>query len=99
MNESSAMTKEGKRVAQVLDGCATLLGDYSKALPRPNSDGATAVGFADRMLWLAMDHGLRTIRGMNRLLRDDERNIALACILLRPFYELSVRLLWASREA
>ena len=35
---------------------------------------------------------------MARLLRDDEGNVVLACTLLRSFYELSIRLLWASRE-
>jgi hypothetical protein len=31
-------------------------------------------------------------------LRDDEGNAVLACTLLRSFYELAVRLLWASKE-
>jgi len=92
------MTNEGKKVAQFLDDCAALLDDYSKTFPGPGSDGGAAMDFADQTLWLAKDHGLRTIRGMNRLLRDGEGNAALACALLRPFYELSVRLLWASRE-
>jgi hypothetical protein len=45
-----------------------------------------------------MDHALRTIRGMSRLLQADDGNVVLACTLLRSFYELSARLLWASRE-
>jgi hypothetical protein len=92
------MTNKGERVARFLDDCAALLDEYTSAFPRPGSDGVAAMDFADRTLWLAKDHGLRTIRGMNRLLRDGEENAVLTCALLRPFYELSVRLLWASRE-
>jgi len=92
------MTTEGERVARVLDDCAALLEEYSKAFLPPDSDRGAAVAFADHILRLARDHGLRTIRGMNLLLREDKGNIVLACALLRPFYELSVRLLWASRE-
>ena len=92
------MTTEGERVARFLDDCAVLLDDYSKTFPRPGGGGGAAVDFADQTLWLAKDHGLRTIRGMNRLLRDGEENAVSDAVLLRPFYELSVRLLWASRE-
>ena len=84
--------------SQVLDDCAALLEKHSAALPRPDAAGSQSAESAIRMLWLAGDHGLRTIRGMARLLRDDEGNAVLACTLLRPFYELSIRLLWASRE-
>jgi hypothetical protein len=98
MDEGSAMTIAVKNVVGVLDNCAALLDEYSKAFGRPDSAERTAVVFADQILGLARDHGLRTIRAMNRLLGDDEGNVALACTLLRPFYELSVRLLWASRE-
>jgi hypothetical protein len=98
MDESSTMANKVKEVAGVLDNCAALLEEYSEPFPRPDSGRSTAVAFADQILRLARDHGLRTIRGMNRLLTDDEGNVALACTLLRPFYELSVRLLWASRQ-
>lgn len=98
MDESSTMANEVKKVVGVLDSCAALLEEYSKAFPRSDSGGGAAVAFADQILGLARDHGLRTIRAMSRLLCDDEGNVALACTLLRPFYELSVRLLWASRE-
>jgi hypothetical protein len=82
----------------ILDDCAALLEKHSAALPRPDAAGSQSAEPPIRMLWLAGDHGLRTIRGMARLLRDDERNVVLACTLLRPFYEFSIRLLWASRE-
>ena len=84
----SIMTTEGERVARFLDDCAALLDEYSNTFPRPGSDGGAAMDFADQTLWLAKDHGLRTIRGMNRLLRDDEGNAVLTCAaatLLRAF--------------
>ena len=86
MNEGSTMTNEVKKVVGVLDNCAALLEEYSKGFPRPNSDNGAAVAFADQILWQAKDHGLRTIRAMNRLLCDDEGNVAPACTLLRSFY-------------
>ncbi len=84
MDESSTMANEVKKVVGVLDSCAALLEEYSKAFPRSDSGGGAAVAFADQILGLARDHGLRTIRAMSRLLCDDEGNVALACTLLRP---------------
>ena len=82
----------------ILDDCAALLEKHSTAFPQPDSVGGKLAEPALDMLWLGMVHALRTIRGMTRLLREDDGNVVLACTLLRSFYELSARLLWASRE-
>lgn len=88
-----------KQTYTILDETAALLERYSTAFPAPDDVIGQPEHLTILLLWLARDHGLRTIRGMSHLLQDDENNAVLACTLLRPFYELSVRLLWASREA
>ena len=50
MDESSTMANEVKKVVGVLDNCAALLEEYSKAFPRPDSGGGTTVAFADQIL-------------------------------------------------
>lgn len=85
-------------ILSILDDCAALLEKHSTAFPRPESVGDKPAEPALHMLWLGMVHALRTIRGMTRLLREDDGNVVLACTLLRSFYEVSARLLWASRE-
>lgn len=81
----------------IFDDSVALLEKFATVFPRPADACGQSVQPAIRMLALGVDHGLRTTRGVKRLLADGEGNFVLACTLLRPFYELSVRLLWASR--
>ncbi len=82
----------------ILADIATWLEKYSSTFPKPDDTIGKPEHPKIITLWLAMDHGLRTIRSMSRILKNDENDVVLACILLRPFFELSVRLLWASCE-
>ncbi len=90
------MANDVKNIVGILDECAALVEEYFGASPQPDY---TTAGFSSRIVWLARDHGLRTIHSINRLLCDDDGNIVLGCVLLRPLYELAIRLLWASRKA
>ncbi|MGD0517673.1 MAG: DUF5677 domain-containing protein [Thermoguttaceae bacterium] len=83
---------------KILDDCADLMEKYSSTFPKPADMIGKSKHTAIITLWLAMKHGLRIIHSMSHLLQEDDNNAVLSCILLRSYYELSIRLLWASRE-
>jgi hypothetical protein len=83
---------------KILEKAANLLEKYCSSFPKPDDYIGQPEHTTITTLWLAKEHGLRTIHWISRLLQEDKSNAVLACILLRSYYELSVRLLWASRE-
>lgn len=82
-----------------LKDCQGILAEYQGALREglrlsKQEDDAPAV-----MLQRAFDFGVRTISAALVLLQDGNRHSVFVSIACRPFYELSTRLLWATRAA
>jgi len=80
-----------------LKDCQGILAEYQGALREglrlsEQEDDVPAV-----MLQRAFDFGVRTISAALVLMQDGDRHSVFVSIVCRPFYELSTRLLWATR--
>jgi len=80
-----------------LNSCLGLLTEYGIAFGQYLAKSEQQDDPAEIMITRAFDLGLLTGEAMIALCQVREENAALACTLCRPFFESSLRVLWASR--
>lgn len=83
---------------QKLRSCIDLLADYERLLREILEDGGQMEEPPAVMLLRAFGFGRATLKAMAVVGDQDEECAVCVPTLCRPFYEVSVRVLWASRD-
>jgi len=92
-------TTLNREVKHVLTECAVLLKEYRGSFEEALREGSQQDDPPAIMLRVALNFGQQTIDAMLTLLHATGANASFCLTLVRPFYEASARVLWASRAS